>query len=68
MKHESKGRMVQKAQIRIVLEKSDNFDSLVPPVTNGKTPEEVAKAASPVKRGASVAQSGGGVVVVRNKC
>ena len=31
-------------QIEIVLGKSDKFDSLVPPVTNGKTPEEVAKA------------------------
>lgn len=31
-------------QIEIVLSKSDKFDSLVPPVTNGKTPEEEAKA------------------------
>ncbi|KAF2579658.1 hypothetical protein F2Q68_00002613 [Brassica cretica] len=46
MKDETKGRMVQKAKasIEIVLGKSDKFDSLVPPVTNGKTPEEVAKA------------------------
>lgn len=27
-----------------MLSKSDKFDSLVPPVTNGKTPEEEAKA------------------------
>ncbi|KAF3532041.1 hypothetical protein DY000_02043898 [Brassica cretica] len=33
-------------QIEIVLAKSAKFDSLVPPVTNGKTPEEVAKAES----------------------
>ncbi|KAG5399204.1 hypothetical protein IGI04_021018 [Brassica rapa subsp. trilocularis] len=39
MKDETKGRMIE-----IVLGKSDKFDSLVPPVTNGKTPEEVAKA------------------------
>ncbi|KAG7580676.1 DNA/RNA-binding protein Alba-like [Arabidopsis suecica] len=44
MKDESKGRMVQKAKIEIVLGKSDKFDSLVPPVTNGKTPEEEASA------------------------
>ncbi|CAH8305904.1 unnamed protein product [Eruca vesicaria subsp. sativa] len=44
MKDETKGKMVQKAKIEIVLGKSDKFDSLVPPVTNGKTPEEVAKA------------------------
>ncbi|XP_010463944.1 PREDICTED: uncharacterized protein At2g34160 [Camelina sativa] len=44
MKDETKGRMVQKAKIEIVLGKSDKFDSLVPPVTNGKTPEEVANA------------------------
>ncbi|CAG7882036.1 unnamed protein product, partial [Brassica rapa] len=44
MKDETKGRMVQKAKASIVLGKSDKFDSLVPPVTNGKTPEEVAKA------------------------
>jgi len=31
-------------QIEIVLGKSDKFDSLVPPVTNGKTPEEEASA------------------------
>ncbi|CAH2055104.1 unnamed protein product, partial [Thlaspi arvense] len=30
--------------IEIVLGKSDKFDSLVPPVTNGKTPEEEANA------------------------
>ncbi|KAJ4886175.1 Ankyrin repeat-containing domain protein [Raphanus sativus] len=39
MKDETKGKMIE-----IVLGKSDKFDSLVPPVTNGKTPEEVAKA------------------------
>ena len=44
MKDETKGKMVQKAKIEIVLGKSDKFDSLVPPVTNGKTPEEEAKA------------------------
>ncbi|EOA32043.1 hypothetical protein CARUB_v10015288mg [Capsella rubella] len=44
MKDETKGRMVQKAKIEIVLGKSDKFDSLVPPVTNGKTPEEEANA------------------------
>ncbi|KAG7576009.1 DNA/RNA-binding protein Alba-like [Arabidopsis thaliana x Arabidopsis arenosa] len=44
MKDETKGRMVQKAKIEIVLGKSDKFDSLVPPVTNGKTPEEEASA------------------------
>ncbi|KAL0691760.1 hypothetical protein Bca4012_091439 [Brassica carinata] len=33
-----------KYEIEIVLGKSAKFDSLVPPVTNGKTPEEVAKA------------------------
>ncbi|XP_033147561.1 uncharacterized protein At2g34160-like isoform X1 [Brassica rapa] len=44
MKDETKGKMVQKAKIEIVLGKSAKFDSLVPPVTNGKTPEEVAKA------------------------
>ncbi|XP_010417092.1 PREDICTED: uncharacterized protein At2g34160-like [Camelina sativa] len=44
MKDETKGRMVQKAKIEIVLGKSDKFDSLVPPVTNGKTPEEIANA------------------------
>ena len=33
-------------QIEIVLAKSAKFDSLVPHVTNGKTPEEVAKAES----------------------
>ncbi|CAN8269869.1 unnamed protein product [Cochlearia groenlandica] len=44
MKDETKGRMVQKAKIEIVLGKSDKFDSLVPPVTNGKTPEEEAHA------------------------
>uniref|UniRef100_A0A1J3D5D9 DNA/RNA-binding protein Alba-like domain-containing protein n=1 Tax=Noccaea caerulescens TaxID=107243 RepID=A0A1J3D5D9_NOCCA len=44
MRDETKGRMVQKAKIEIVLGKSDKFDSLVPPVTNGKTPEEEAKA------------------------
>ncbi|KAL0858085.1 hypothetical protein Bca101_063239 [Brassica carinata] len=44
MKDETKGKMVQKAKIEIVLGKSDKFDSLVPPVTNGKTPEEAAKA------------------------
>lgn len=38
MKDEAKGKMVQKAKIEIVLGKSDKFDSLVPPVTNGKTP------------------------------
>ncbi|KAF8107708.1 hypothetical protein N665_0118s0072 [Sinapis alba] len=43
MKDETKGKMVQKAKIEIVLGKSDKFDSLVPPVTNGKTSEEVAK-------------------------
>lgn len=31
-------------QIEITLGKSDKFDSLVPPVTNGKTPEEEANA------------------------
>jgi hypothetical protein len=44
MKDETKGKMVQKAKIEIVLGKSDKFDSLVPPVTNGKTPEEEASA------------------------
>ncbi|KFK37876.1 hypothetical protein AALP_AA3G040800 [Arabis alpina] len=44
MKDETKGRMVQKAKIEIVLGKSDKFDSLLPPVTNGKTPEEEANA------------------------
>ncbi|KAJ4898530.1 Alba DNA/RNA-binding protein [Raphanus sativus] len=44
VKDESKGRMVHKAKIEIVLGKSEKFDSLVPPVTNGKTPEEAAKA------------------------
>nr|VDD53344.1 unnamed protein product [Brassica oleracea] len=56
LRDETKGKMVQKAkaiyislclcvtQIEIVLGKSAKFDSLVPPVTNGKTPEEVAKA------------------------
>ncbi|KAG5416514.1 hypothetical protein IGI04_004081 [Brassica rapa subsp. trilocularis] len=39
MKDETKGKMIE-----IVLGKSAKFDSLVPPVTNGKTPEEVAKA------------------------
>ncbi|KAL0719942.1 hypothetical protein Bca4012_069266 [Brassica carinata] len=39
MKDETKGKMIE-----IVLGKSDKFDSLVPPVTNGKTPEEAAKA------------------------
>ena len=38
------GLLLCVAQIEIVLGKSDKFDSLVPPVTNGKTPEEVAKA------------------------
>ncbi|CAN7023516.1 hypothetical protein Bca4012_040885 [Brassica carinata] len=33
MKDEAKGKMIE-----IVLGKSDKFDSLVPPVTNGKTP------------------------------
>ncbi|KAF3590401.1 hypothetical protein DY000_02024498 [Brassica cretica] len=33
MKNEAKGKMIE-----IVLGKSDKFDSLVPPVTNGKTP------------------------------
>ncbi|CAL9219576.1 unnamed protein product, partial [Arabidopsis halleri] len=42
MKDETKGRMVQKA--KAMLGKSDKFDSLVPPVTNGKTPEEEASA------------------------
>ncbi|CAN8260451.1 unnamed protein product [Cochlearia groenlandica] len=46
MKDETKGRMVQKAKIEIVLGKSDKFDSLVPPVTSGKTPEEEANAES----------------------
>ncbi|KAL0723267.1 hypothetical protein Bca4012_037866 [Brassica carinata] len=32
MKDETKGGMVQKAKIEIVLGKSDKFDSLVPPV------------------------------------
>lgn len=36
--------LVVEVQIEIVLGKSDKFDSLVPPVTNGKTPEEEAKA------------------------
>ncbi|CAN8269682.1 unnamed protein product [Cochlearia groenlandica] len=44
MKDETKGRIVQKAKIEIVLGKSDKFDSLVPPVTSGKTPEEEATA------------------------
>ncbi|KAL1211622.1 hypothetical protein V5N11_023625 [Cardamine amara subsp. amara] len=44
MKDETKGRIVQKAKIEIVLGKSDKFDSLVTPVTNGKTPEEEANA------------------------
>ncbi|KAL0838328.1 hypothetical protein YC2023_013429 [Brassica napus] len=44
LRDETKGKMVQKAKIEIVLGKSAKFDSLVPPVTNGKTPEEVAKA------------------------
>ncbi|XP_013617410.1 PREDICTED: uncharacterized protein At2g34160-like [Brassica oleracea var. oleracea] len=37
MKDEAKEKMVQKAKIEIVLGKSDKFDSLVPPVTSGKT-------------------------------
>ncbi|CAN6922311.1 unnamed protein product [Brassica oleracea var. botrytis] len=39
LRDETKGKMIE-----IVLGKSAKFDSLVPPVTNGKTPEEVAKA------------------------
>uniref|UniRef100_A0A0D3AFL8 DNA/RNA-binding protein Alba-like domain-containing protein n=1 Tax=Brassica oleracea var. oleracea TaxID=109376 RepID=A0A0D3AFL8_BRAOL len=41
LRDETKGKMIE-----IVLAKSAKFDSLVPPVTNGKTPEEVAKAES----------------------
>ncbi|XP_013608205.1 PREDICTED: uncharacterized protein At2g34160-like [Brassica oleracea var. oleracea] len=48
-KDEAKGKMVQKAKASFttlasssplcnILRKSDKFDSLVPPVTNGKTP------------------------------
>ncbi|KAJ0264665.1 hypothetical protein HA466_0029840 [Hirschfeldia incana] len=47
-------------QIGIVLGKLDKFDSLVPPVTNGKTPEKIVKAESKAADEAEQEADGGG--------